>query len=64
MEMDLMTVAEVSEYLRVHPSTIYHLLKERRIPAFKVGNWRFLRVQIDEWCSNQHTKPSDIVRLR
>jgi excisionase family DNA binding protein len=61
METDLMTVVEVSEYLRVHPSTIYHLLKTRGIPAFRVGNWRFLRAQIDEWCSDQHTKPDTSV---
>jgi excisionase family DNA binding protein len=60
MGMDLTTVAEVSEYLRVHPSTIYRLLKTRGMPASKVGNWRFERAQIDEWCSDQRVKPDDL----
>ena len=30
----MMTVREVSAYLRVHPSTIYRLLKHHQIPAF------------------------------
>jgi excisionase family DNA binding protein len=49
-ESDLMTVRELAQYLRCHPSSIYKLLKESKIPAFKVGNdWRFKREAIDEW---------------
>jgi len=45
-----MTVREVAHYLRVHPSTIYRLLKQKRIPAFRVGKvWRFNREIIDRW---------------
>ena len=36
-----MTVREVSAYLRVHPITIYRLLKRNQIPAFHIGSdWR------------------------
>jgi excisionase family DNA binding protein len=32
----------LSEYLKVHPSTIYRQLKRGRLPAFKIGSdWRF-----------------------
>ena len=45
-----MTVRDVSAYLRVHPSTIYKLLKRRQIPAFHVGSdWRFDIEMIDSW---------------
>ena len=38
----VMTVREVSAYLRVNPITIYRMLKNRQIPAFQVGgDWRF-----------------------
>jgi excisionase family DNA binding protein len=50
MPDEILTVAEVAEYLRVHPSTIYKLLKARKLPAFRMGSdWRFSRNQIDEW---------------
>ncbi len=46
----VMTVREVSAYLRVHPSTIYRMLKRRQIPAFHVGSdWRFNIEMIDSW---------------
>lgn len=46
----VMTVREVSAYLRVHPSTIYRLLRSHQIPAFQVGSdWRFNIEAIDRW---------------
>ncbi|HZP44734.1 MAG TPA: helix-turn-helix domain-containing protein [Candidatus Binataceae bacterium] len=49
----VMTLEEVASYLRVHPSTIYRLLKKRQLPAFKVGSdWRFNQESIDQWRTN------------
>ena len=46
----VMTVREVSAYLRVHPSTIYRLLRRHQIPAFHMGSdWRFNIEAIDRW---------------
>jgi len=46
----VLTVREVAEYLRVHQTTIYRLLKEQKLPAFRVGSdWRFNREMIDRW---------------
>ena len=45
-----MTLEEVANYLRVHPSTIYRLVKRGKLPAFKVGSdWRFNVESIDRW---------------
>jgi excisionase family DNA binding protein len=46
----MMNLRELSDYLRVHPSTVYRLLKRNQIPAFRIGsNWRFNIETIDEW---------------
>jgi excisionase family DNA binding protein len=49
-EAKVLTVSELSEYLRVHRSTIYRLLKKGQLPGFKIGSdWRFNVEAIDEW---------------
>lgn len=46
----VLTLDEVAEFLKVHPSTIYRLLKSHSIPAFKVGSdWRFNQESIERW---------------
>jgi len=48
----VLTVGEVSEYLRVHPSTVYRMLRKRELPGFRVGgDWRFTIDAIDRWRS-------------
>ncbi|MGO9265991.1 MAG: helix-turn-helix domain-containing protein [Candidatus Binataceae bacterium] len=50
--VNVMTLEEVANYLRVHPSTIYRLVKRGKLPAFKVGSdWRFNLESIDHWRS-------------
>jgi excisionase family DNA binding protein len=46
---DLLTVQEVSQYLRKSKSTIYRLTREGRLPGKKIGGtWRYSRRRIDE----------------
>jgi excisionase family DNA binding protein len=50
----MLTVKELAHYLKVHPSTVYRLLKDGQLPAFKVGNdWRFNFEEIKRWCLNR-----------
>jgi excisionase family DNA binding protein len=47
---DTFTIKELSEHLKIHPTTIYRLLRKGRLPGFRVGaNWRFNRIAIQEW---------------
>jgi excisionase family DNA binding protein len=46
----IFTIKELSEHLRVHPTTIYRLLRQGQLPGFRVGsNWRFSREAIEQW---------------
>jgi excisionase family DNA binding protein len=50
----VLTVNELAEYLRVHRSTIYRLLKKGLLPGFKIGSdWRFNVEVIDDWRMRQ-----------
>jgi excisionase family DNA binding protein len=54
MVATVMTLEEVAEFLRVHASTIYRLLKKGSIPAFKLGGeWRFNKESIEQWISER-----------
>ena len=44
----LLSVAQIAEYLNVDKFTIYRLVTDGQIPAFKVGNqWRFKKKLIE-----------------
>jgi excisionase family DNA binding protein len=50
MQEILLTTEQVARYLRVDKFTVYRLVTQKKIPAFKVGNqWRFKRKLIDAW---------------
>ena len=50
----LLTVKELSSYLRVHPSTIYRLLKRGDLPGSRLGSdWRFSVDAIELWRQRQ-----------
>jgi excisionase family DNA binding protein len=54
----VLTVKDLAQYLKVHPSTIYRLLKDGQLPAFKVGSdWRFNIEAIQHWRFEHEMKP-------
>ena len=55
----VLTVKELSDYLRIHPSTVYKLLRSGELPGFRIGtDWRFNAEVIDRWCSERNMKAS------
>ena len=65
MPDQLLTLEQVAEYLNVDKFTVYRLLADKDLPAFKVGNqWRFKRRLIDNWLAknsntNRKSVPGD-----
>jgi excisionase family DNA binding protein len=52
----IMTLEEVAAFLKVHSSTVYRLLKQHKIPAFKMGSdWRFNLESIERWLAERET---------
>jgi excisionase family DNA binding protein len=64
-ELEMLTVKEVAEYLKMKPVTIYKLAKEGKIPAFKVASfWRFKRDLIEKWAVDESRKNLRAPRVR
>ncbi|OLN23873.1 DNA-binding protein [Domibacillus antri] len=54
MENQTWTVKQVADYLRVHPDTIYTMVKEKQIPHFRVRSKIFFtKSAIDSWIRSQ-----------
>jgi excisionase family DNA binding protein len=53
---ELLTIQEVARYLNVNRFTVYRLIRQKKIPAFKVGGqWRFKQEMIDAWLAEHST---------
>ena len=61
MAEQLLTLEQVAEYLNVDKFTVYRLLNDKELPAFKVGNqWRFKRKLLENWLTkNSNLKRKD-----
>ena len=53
-KLKILTVAEVATILRVHPATVYRLVKTGDLPAFRIGeNWRITSDVLKMWLSER-----------
>jgi len=60
MQQNLLTAEQVARYLRVDKFTVYRLVSQKKIPAFKVGNqWRFKKELLDEWLTRNSNLSSE-----
>ncbi|MFA5439479.1 helix-turn-helix domain-containing protein [Dehalococcoides sp.] len=51
----ILTVDELSDYLKIPRSTIYKLVREGKIPSQKIGrHWRFRKETIDLWLGERN----------
>ena len=54
----VMTITELSAYLKISKSTLYKLAQEGKLPGQKVGrHWRFHRDAVDDWLKQQPRNP-------
>jgi len=51
---EVMTIDELSEYLKISTSTLYKLAQGGALPGTKVGRrWRFHKEAVDQWLKNE-----------
>ena len=60
MPDEILTLPEVAQLLKVAEKTVYTMAQKSQLPAFKVGGqWRFQRVDIDQWIEQQKANSRD-----
>ena len=56
---DMLTIADVAKYLKLHELTVRRLAREGELPAFKVGRqWRIKRNLLETWIVERSGKGS------
>ena len=51
---EVLTIKEICDVLQVHPSTIYRLARQRKIPSFRIStDWRFRSDVIERWMTEE-----------
>jgi excisionase family DNA binding protein len=54
LDHEILTVKDICEILQINQSTVYKLVREGRIPAFRIGSdWRFQKEGIVRWMAEQ-----------
>ena len=57
---DVLTIKELSAYLKIPKSTLYKLVREGKIPSQKIGrHWRFRKRAIDRWLEETRANKPD-----
>lgn len=60
MTDEILILSEVAQLLKVAQKTVYTMAQKGELPAFKVrGQWRFKRVDLDQWIEQQKTASRD-----
>jgi excisionase family DNA binding protein len=60
---EVLTVKEVCDLLQVHPSTLYKMVRQGRIPSFRIGtDWRFLRGRVERWMAELTMRAQEVRR--
>lgn len=57
---DVLTIDELSAYLKIPKSTLYKLVREGKVPSQKIGrHWRFGRKAIERWLEEKASGDPD-----
>jgi excisionase family DNA binding protein len=60
MQENLLTADQVARYLKVDKFTVYRLVSQKKIPAFKVGSqWRFKKRLLEDWLKKNSNLSSE-----
>ncbi len=57
-QKDYLSVAEMAEEFGIHEMTFYRMIRDKKLPAFKIGSqWRIRRADLESWLSQHASGP-------
>jgi len=53
-EKPYLTIEDVAKRFGINATTVYRLVQQGRLPAFKIGNqWRVSETRLEEWVADR-----------
>lgn len=63
--VEILSLNELSKYLRIPKSTLYKLSESGKIPSFKVGKQlRFRKSTIDNWITKEEKRKARRIKIK
>jgi excisionase family DNA binding protein len=59
LSFEIMSVSQACTFLAVHRNTLYKLITEGEIPAFRLskgGRWKFRRTDLEDWLADRQAR--------
>lgn len=63
VEAEIISAPEACQILGIHRTTLYRLIEDRQVPAFRLsrgGRWRFNRKELREWLNDRQARGGSI----
>lgn len=59
MQKEWLSVEDVAEMLDVHPDTVRGWIRDKKLPASKLGNYRINRRDLDKFIKDRRTMDNE-----
>lgn len=57
-QKEYLSVADMASEFGIHEMTFYRMIRDKKIPAFKIGSqWRIKRSDLEVWLANRSSIP-------
>lgn len=57
---EYLSVADMAKEFGIHEMTFYRMIRDKKIPAFKIGSqWRIRRADLEKWLENRCSLPAE-----
>ena len=59
-QKEYLSVADMASEFGIHEMTFYRMIRDKKIPAFKIGSqWRVRRTDLNRWLEDHCSIPLD-----
>jgi excisionase family DNA binding protein len=59
-QKEYLSVSDMADEFGIHEMTFYRMIRDKKIPAFKIGSqWRVKRTDLEKWLEQRCSMPAE-----